>query len=334
MASLALKSITCYLCGNKKLSRVRGEVRHGIKRAVYQCQRCSLVQLAPKKENLNEYYRGDYRKKFTPILGKRSPSQELFDLYTPYQGERLKAFAPYIKKHFRILEIGASAGQFLGAVKPLVREAQGLELNIENAAFMRRKLKIKVYTDPLEEDTLPENYFDTIFILETLEHIPDPVSFLKHAVRALKPGGHIVVEVPNIDDVEVSMYNLTEFNDFYYREPHIYYFSPKTIKAVGKRAGLTGKTYFHQFVNPTTHLTTMFAGKLAPSVADCWSPSSLRYHPLHKHQKGGIGVATLPSYRKNKQALDQWIAGVDQSYKALLKKLGIADTLIFAAKKR
>ena len=324
----------CYLCGSTYLHVVRGTVRGDVKRNQYQCDACGLVQLAPTKRNLDLHYKNEYRKEYSPVLGKEKSSKEVFSFYLPYQKERIELFKPYLKKQYSILDIGASSGHFLAAAKPYVKKVSALELNTKDAQFMRRR-GVVVYNDPIEEDKLPKEAFDTIFILETFEHVPDPINFLKHAARALKRGGQVVIEIPNINDVEVSLYNPKDFNDFYYREPHLFNYSHNVMQKIITKAGLSKKKIlYHQFVNVTTHLKTVFGGGLAPSVVDAWGPAILPCHPLHENQQGGKGVKKIPSYDRNKKVIDAWIQKTDSEYKKLLKRLGIADTLVFVARKK
>lgn len=53
-------------------------------------------------------------------------------------------------------------------------------------------------TDAISADTVPEQQFDTVCCLETLEHVPDAVvpAVLQQIKDCLKPGGRLVVSVP------------------------------------------------------------------------------------------------------------------------------------------
>ena len=37
--------------------------------------------------------------------------------------------------------------------------------------------------------------FDTVFCLETFEHLPRPIPLLQHFHQVLKPGGHLVFDL-------------------------------------------------------------------------------------------------------------------------------------------
>lgn len=327
----------CYLCGKSDLNTVRERLRYGIKRRVLECVNCGLIQLESKKKNLYEFYRSrdrrGYRKLYTPVLGREVKAAELFDLYFPFQKIRIDLFKPYLRKHFRVLEIGASAGHFLAALSPYVKERVGVELNTENARFMSENLGIRVFTEPIEKAKLPEKYFDAIFILQTLEHIDDPVGFLKAAKKFLKPRGIIFIEVPNTHDLEV-LFNIKEFNDFYFREVHVSYFTDKTLKKIMNKAGFRGRVYCRQFANIFAHIRMNSCSKLMPNVTECWSKPEFRFNDSsgHYHREGGL----RESFRleKIKKSVNDWLYKADRDYRRILERSGVADCLYYIGRKK
>lgn len=57
--------------------------------------------------------------------------------------------------------------------------------------------------------TLPfeDSYFDTVIARHILEHIPDPITAIREWGRILRPGGRLIIAVPNQDEVEVIPLN-------------------------------------------------------------------------------------------------------------------------------
>ena len=49
----------------------------------------------------------------------------------------------------------------------------------------------------METADLPENYFDLAYSYMVMEHVADPVGFLKALVKCLQPGGVYVFLTPN-----------------------------------------------------------------------------------------------------------------------------------------
>jgi len=62
------------------------------------------------------------------------------------------------------------------------------------------------------DELFPEGRFDVVHASQVLEHMTDPEDALRRWARVLKPGGHIVVTVPDVGAYEnftyPSLYNL------------------------------------------------------------------------------------------------------------------------------
>ena len=58
-------------------------------------------------------------------------------------------------------------------------------------------LKVKAVVGDIRKLPYPSNYFEYIYTMGTIEHIPRPIEAMKEIYRVLKPGGRAVVGVPN-----------------------------------------------------------------------------------------------------------------------------------------
>lgn len=311
-------ALSCYLCGSTKLTKTRTKLRYDVTRDVFRCNRCSVVFLRPKNVDLQKYYAGEYRKQYSPVLGKSNTSKEIYDIYAPVQASRLARVKKYLGKNKRVLDVGASAGQFLKVIKPHVKEAVALEYNLDNAAFMRKTLGIRAYTEPLEKTDLPEKYFDVIFCFQTLEHMDDPLLFLKTAKRYLKPGGIISIEIPNLNEASISVYHNKAYEDFYYREPHLFYYTPKTLKLLMQKAGYRGKVESFQWYNFVNQMHWLLVN----------GPQTSGYDGLKTPEL----VTAKDVSSATKSDLNHFIARVDAEYKKLLEKHMVSDQITFVGK--
>ena len=310
----------CYLCGSSRLIVARTKLRHDIRRNVLKCEDCGIVYLEPKKEALADFYAEDYRKLYTPVIGEVLNSREIFEMYLPYQHSRIDEIKDRLTPDMKVLDVGCSAGHFLYVLKDYVQECIGIEFNKENAEFVNRELGIKTYTEPIEETGLSPDYFDLITAFQVLEHIDDPIQLLTTLRQYLKPDGYLYLEVPNINDALISVYNTEPYGDFWYREPHIFYYSPKTLLMLLERSGFEGDISTIQRYNFINQLNWILTGKPQESADIGMSDPIL--------VSSDLVDASI------KAEFNQWVRRIDEEYKQILKKYDLGESIIFIGKRK
>lgn len=77
--------------------------------------------------------------------------------------------------------------------------------------------------------------YDLITMFHLLEHLIAPVELLSKVRKMLKPGGLLVLELPNYDNsmMEISR----EFHDFFFIRDHVSYYTPETVMIPLREAG-------------------------------------------------------------------------------------------------
>ena len=121
-------------------------------------------------------------------------------------------FKKYINLRFNILDFGCGSGEFLKLIK--CKYKVGIEVN----KFSQKKLNKKNLLFFSKIENIPKNIkFDTIFALSVLDHLKDPISFIKKLSNKLKRNGVIIIIIRHDDKKQ------TQKNSFY--KEHLYSWS-------------------------------------------------------------------------------------------------------------
>ena len=115
----------------------------------------------------------------------------------------LSLLSSHVRPGMRVLEIGCAPGKHL-AYLGKVREAIvcGLDYSgpgITNCKelFRRLGLKAEFRCEDLHHSTFPEQSFDVVYSLGVVEHFQDPKPAIERHVAMAKPGGLVLITVPN-----------------------------------------------------------------------------------------------------------------------------------------
>ena len=112
-------------------------------------------------------------------------AEEFYDFSKGIYSNRIKRIKSLLRPSHNILEIGCSTGHFLDLIREQVSTCTGIELDKKYAKFAREKLNLNIYDKPIEKIKFRKK-FDTIFLFQVLEHIPNPIEFLKSCKKNLK----------------------------------------------------------------------------------------------------------------------------------------------------
>jgi 2-polyprenyl-3-methyl-5-hydroxy-6-metoxy-1,4-benzoquinol methylase len=262
---------SCCLCGSTEYNIISEKLRYDKPGTVVVCPSCGLARLlgiAAQVEKLNDFYAAQYAQEYH--TGVKKDLDSLFESFLPVQAQRQEKISPFLKSSDRVLEVGSSTGYFLYSLRARVAEIQGLELNKQEAHYATAIRGVPTLDLPLEQSNLPHNYYDHICLFQVLEHAPNPMVFLQNLRPFLRTGGKIHIEVPNLLDPLVAFYDVADYRNFYYQEPHLYYFTPEVLAKICAAASykLIKVSGFQQtsFIN---HLHWLFTRSPQPSRWDC-----------------------------------------------------------------
>jgi SAM-dependent methyltransferase len=148
---------------------------------------------------------------YAPALARGSADYpiENFDLLYRLEAEHfwfrarnriiLSMFRHYLadRAHSRVLEIGCGTGYVLQGLAAAGRyELIGLEEHLAGLRYARDRLPSVEFVQADARDLPYESEFDGIGAFDVLEHIAEDAAVLASVWRALKPGGIVVLTVP------------------------------------------------------------------------------------------------------------------------------------------
>lgn len=111
----------------------------------------------------------------------------------------------YKQPGVKILDIGCACGATLLTIKNNNPFAQlyGLELSEEAAAVARNFAQVEAGDFEAMERVDFEGSFDYVLMGDVLEHLFDTDKALAQVHKWLKPGGSLIVSVPNIANISI-----------------------------------------------------------------------------------------------------------------------------------
>jgi 2-polyprenyl-3-methyl-5-hydroxy-6-metoxy-1,4-benzoquinol methylase len=134
-----------------------------------------------------------------------------------------------------LLDVGSGTGEVLMAARERGWRGQGVEPE-RTAAAMAQERGLQVVVSMLEHSGLPERSYDVISAFHVLEHLPDSQAFLRAMARWARPGGFVVVEVPNWRSYQRQRMR-AQWAGLRPLE-HLVHFTPETLPRTMRAAGL------------------------------------------------------------------------------------------------
>lgn len=97
----------------------------------------------------------------------------------------------------KVLEVGAARGSFLKRLSEIGIDCIGLELNKKAIKESERK-GVKIFEETIQEYSKKHiEKYDLVCSFQVLEHIHAVSDFIQSQIDCLKPGGKLVISVPN-----------------------------------------------------------------------------------------------------------------------------------------
>ena len=130
----------------------------------------------------------------------------------------------------RLLDVGSGFGFFLSEMKNREWDVTGIEISQKAMDYARDVLGLTIHPGPLEKVNFPESHFDVVTGFYVIEHLPNPIGFLRECYRILKPGGLLLLRYPHTTPIKNLLLFFGIKNRLYDLPAHLSDFSPKMIQ--------------------------------------------------------------------------------------------------------
>lgn len=232
-----VETVRCLLCGHDKSTpRVRGWDRMCGVEGEYtlsECAHCGFLFLSPRPdaEEIKRHYPESY-----PFYNSFLDQSDYVKSIGMYEmNKRCEAVTTAVSNGRDILDIGCSVGDFLATMQSHGWQPSGVEPDAGAAAYAAERHGIDVYNGFVDDAPFTSSSFDAVTMWEVLEHTPQPLDTLRHVHDLLRPGGAIVLSVPNRSSLQSRMFGTYWIgNDF---PRHYSVFSPRHMRQALRSAG-------------------------------------------------------------------------------------------------
>lgn len=179
----------------------------------------------PSAENLGSYYESeDYISHTDSNKGFMARLYQLVKMYS--LSKKVRLITSLNQGTGSLLDIGAGTGDFLKTAQSVAWECYGAEVS-EKARAIAKEKNVELLED---FNHFKGQQFDVVTLWHVLEHLPNLEETLQTIASFVKPGGHLIIAVPNYKSYDATYYK--EFWAAYDVPRHLWHFSKKGIRQV------------------------------------------------------------------------------------------------------
>jgi 2-polyprenyl-3-methyl-5-hydroxy-6-metoxy-1,4-benzoquinol methylase len=253
---MTIKSMLCKLCHGDGILRYSGHPGYiyNSRYDIYECKKCGASFIFPMDIQKEEYdliyshaeYLPGYDKYYYISKRIRESDEPLHDLMN--YGEEYAFIARRLmktaKKCDRVLEIGCGLGYLTYALRKEGYDVKGVDISMISI-----KQALELYGPYYECCDITEKYekekgvYKYIILSEVIEHVKDPISFLRKMKYMLTEEGVILLTTPNKTAFPKNSLWMTDAPPI-----HLWWFTEKSVVAIAKKAALKA-TLFKGYVS-------------------------------------------------------------------------------------
>ncbi|MEW6077773.1 MAG: class I SAM-dependent methyltransferase [Thermodesulfobacteriota bacterium] len=191
-------NMPCLICGseeNHERFRIRyPEHNYPGDFCIRECKGCGLLFNSPRipEEQLKQLYDNNYYFFKRPAIDEFNRSVHIYN-------RTIRRIENKISEK-RVLEIGSAKGYLLSIMQKMGWEVKGIEISAEAARYAVEKLHVDTFHGTIDQYIQSPGAFEPyplVLAIDIIEHVPDPVLFIRHLQKIVKPGGMLIIDTPN-----------------------------------------------------------------------------------------------------------------------------------------
>jgi len=169
--------------------------------------------------------------------------------HQPFLDRRMSQITKYCRTG-RTLDIGCGFGEMPLLMREHGFSAAGLDESPASINYLQTHYpQIEWFRGEFSALVATLGQFDVVTLYHVLEHIPHPIAFMKLLRNIVRPGGYIILEVPNTGGLSARLHGR---HWHFYLEHHVNYFQDKHLRILAKAIGCTTREVagFYDFTYP------------------------------------------------------------------------------------
>lgn len=224
--------------------------------AVKRCNQCGFIFMSPRPDETerNALFSGQVPELLKPYGNTEANYGAVTQTRLSFFKNRIATLIKHSGRKatdIRFLDIGASSGYMVQAALEAGVQAYGIEPGSSGVALAKER-GIELLQATAEQLPFPDNHFDIVHSHHVFEHVASPMLSAQEAFRVLKPGGIVLIEVPNQFD-NIRFWRDVVFKRVSQRKRdirsihHLSFFSKKSMYDLLTRSGFKNvsvRTYY------------------------------------------------------------------------------------------
>lgn len=201
------------------------------------CRKCGIVYLNPRPDT--EGIRESYPDNYHAFQFDEAAFGLVYRVRQRLEAKRLLKWCKNLGKDARILDVGCGDGFHLDLLQKYGKASWCLEgVDSDSRAVQgAAKRGVQVHHGLLEDLELEQSSYDLVFMIMTIEHLEDPLAFLRRIVLLLKRGGRLVIVTDNTGSPDFRIFGNRHWGGYHFPR-HLYLFNKRNLSQLCTKAGL------------------------------------------------------------------------------------------------